>query len=121
VLLGRSKDMIVRGRFNIYPELYESTIERIDGVKRCAIVGIYDEAAADECVVLVVEPRDGVGKPGLEQRLWNELQSGPCCVDSAALPDHILVMTLPMVGRSAKVDKKSLRDCARRKIPCASH
>ncbi|MCZ6708794.1 MAG: class I adenylate-forming enzyme family protein, partial [Gammaproteobacteria bacterium] len=70
VLLGRRKDMIIRRHFNIYPELYESTIERIDGVQRCAMVGLYDEEIADERVVLAVESRRGVDGATLNERLW---------------------------------------------------
>ena len=44
VLLGRKKDMIIRGSHNIYPELIEGTIAGIPGVRRCAIVGLYDPA-----------------------------------------------------------------------------
>ncbi len=120
VLLGRSKDMIIRGRFNIYPELYETTIDRIDGVRRCAMLGVYDAALADERVVLIIEANAGVDQVDMEARLWSELQSGPCSIDSAALPDHILFMTLPLAGRSSKVDKIGLREHARRKILCAS-
>ena len=120
VLLGRRKDMIIRGQFNIYPELYETTIDRIDGVRRCAMVGFYDDAVADERVVLAVEPNAGVDASSLEERLGRELRSGPCSIDAAALPDVILVMVLPVVGRSSKVDKNSLREFAQRKTLCAS-
>lgn len=120
VLLGRRKDMIIRRQFNIYPELYESTIERIDGVRRSAMVGLYDETAADERVVLAVEPCAGVGGSTLTERVWRELRNGPCSIDPAALPDDILVMVLPVTGRSSKIDKVRLREIARQMITCAS-
>ena len=119
-LLGRRKDMIIRGRFNIYPELYETTIDRIDGVRRCAMVGFYDDAVADERVVLAVEQNAGVDASELEKRLWRELRDGPFSIDVAAMPDAILVMELPVAGRSSKVDKASLREYARQKTSCAS-
>lgn len=118
VLLGRRKDMIIRGRFNIYPELYEATIERIDGVRRCAMVGFYDNAIADERVVLAVEENAGVGALELEKRLWSELRNGPFSIDSAALPDSILIMALPVAGRSSKVDKMRLREYVQRRTLC---
>ncbi|MDH4053758.1 MAG: acyl--CoA ligase [Gammaproteobacteria bacterium] len=119
VLLGRRKDMIIRGQFNIYPELYESTIEGIAGVTRCAMVGFYDEAAADEKVLLVIQPVENTHVAAFEERLWRELQSGPNSIDPAALPDTIVFMTLPMCGRSSKVDKQRLREFAMQ-LPCAS-
>ena len=120
VLLGRRKDMIIRRQFNIYPELYESTIERIAGVRRCAMVGIYDEVMADERIVLAVEPGADVDAATLEKRLRQELRSGPFSIDSAALPDDILVMELPVAGRSSKVDKNSIREFAQRATSCVS-
>lgn len=120
VLLGRRKDMIIRGRFNIYPELYEPVIERIDGVKRCAMVGIHDKGPTDERVVLVVEPRAAGADEVLKKRLWRELRSGPRSIDGAALPDVIMIMALPTAGRSSKVDKGRLREIVHRRMACES-
>ena len=55
VLLGRVKDMIIRGRYNIYPALYEGKIAEIPGVARCALIGVWDERLGDERVVLVLD------------------------------------------------------------------
>ena len=110
VLLGRRKDMIIRRRFNIYPELYEPTIECIQGVRRCAMVGFYDDVLADERLVLVVEPDADIDVVKLKKRVWSELQAGPLAIDIPALPDSIVVMHLPVSGRSSKVDKKKLRE-----------
>ena len=119
-LLGRRKDMIIRGRFNIYPELYETVIERIDGVKRCAMIGIHDMGPADERVVLVVEPRAVGAGEVLKKRLWRELRNGPYSIDAAALPDVIMIMALPTIGRSSKVDKGRLREIVHRGMACES-
>ena len=105
VLLGRAKDMIIRGETNIYPELFEPIIERIRGVRRCALVGQYRVHLADECVVLVVEPESGVDADELRRRLRHELRFGDHRIDDAAQPDFIFTMSLPEVGRASKVDK----------------
>ena len=119
VLIGRTKDMIIRGNYNIYPELYEPTIERVAGVRRCAMVGVYSEATADERIVLAVEAEPGVNEEGLVRRLRQELRDGPARVDDAAQPDFIFVMALPESGRSHKVDKRALRETARKRLECA--
>jgi acyl-CoA synthetase (AMP-forming)/AMP-acid ligase II len=119
ILLGRAKDMIIRGAFNIYPELYESIIDRIPGVRRCALVGVYDEQRADECVVLVVEPEPGTDAGGLLRRLPDALRAGPFRIDPSAIPDHIVVLSLPESGRSSKVDKVALRTLVKDLVPCA--
>lgn len=116
VLMGRAKDMIIRREHNIYPELHEPVIEQIAGVRRCAMVGLYDEERADERVVLVVEPERALESVRERQefiaRVRTELERGPHRIDDAALPDAILVAELPYTGRSHKVDKRALREMA---------
>jgi len=120
VLLGRKKDMIIRDGFNIYPGLYEPTIERVPGVRRCAFVGWYVESTADERVALVVEPSPGADEHALAQRLQRAIRSGSHRIDEAALPDVILFAPLPLVGRSSKVDKRALRARVERSVGCVS-
>ncbi|MFL5608929.1 MAG: class I adenylate-forming enzyme family protein [Gemmatimonadaceae bacterium] len=118
VLLGRSKDMIIRGHHNIYPALHEPVVERLPGVRRCAMVGVFDERQADERVVLVVEPEDGVDGDRLRHEVGRALRSGPSRIDDAAVPDLIIAMRLPVTGRSRKVDKEALRMLARERLSC---
>jgi acyl-CoA synthetase (AMP-forming)/AMP-acid ligase II len=115
-LLGRRKDMIIRGDFNLYPELYEPTVERIPGVRRAAFVGVYDERAADERVVLVVEPESMSDAASLPARVARALRAGETRIDEPALPDEILAMPLPEGGRSSKVDKRALRALVRESL-----
>jgi acyl-CoA synthetase (AMP-forming)/AMP-acid ligase II len=118
VLLGRAKDMIIRGETNIYPELYEPIIERIRGVRRCALVAEYNERLADECVVLAVEPEPGADAEELRRRLRDELRFGDCRIDAAAQPDYIFTMPLPEAGRASKVDKAAVRALVRERLEC---
>jgi acyl-CoA synthetase (AMP-forming)/AMP-acid ligase II len=112
VLHGRMKDMIVRREHNIYPELHESVIERIPGVKRCAMVGFYDEALHDERIALAVEAEDGAGSDALRGSIERAMRSGPTRIDVSALPDHVFFIALPLSGRALKVDKIALREMA---------
>jgi len=109
VLLGRAKDMIIRGEHNIYPELYEPAIERIAGVRRAAMVGDFDSQLADERVLLVVEPEPDASEPVLRRRIATALASREGRIDAAAQPDEIIFRRLPESGRSGKVDKAGLR------------
>jgi acyl-CoA synthetase (AMP-forming)/AMP-acid ligase II len=111
-LLGRCKDMIIRGDHNIYPELYESALESIPGVRRCAMVGVYDEAIADERVVIAVEPDPGLDPVTFERWFRREIKHGAHRIDLAAQPDAVIVGPLPVGGRSEKVDKRALRAMA---------
>jgi acyl-CoA synthetase (AMP-forming)/AMP-acid ligase II len=107
VLLGRKKAMIIRGRVNIYPGLYEPTIARLDGVAQAVFVGVPD-GRGDERVVLALVPTDRGAPP---QALADAVRSAlPHLVDAGALPDEVIVVPLmPVIGRTSKPDRAALR------------
>ena len=106
VLLGRKKDMIIRGKTNIYPGLYEPVIAGVAGVAQAAMVGVPD-GIGDEAVWLAVEPRQGQDQAALLRTLHREL---PRLIDESALPDRIEIMPkLPASGRHRKPDRLALR------------
>lgn len=106
VLLGRKKDMIIRGKTNIYPGLYEPVIAGIDGVGQAVMVGVPD-GIGDEAVWLAVEPHHGRNQEALLRTLRREL---PKLIDESALPDQIEIMPrLPASGRHSKPDRIALR------------
>lgn len=109
VLLGRSKDMIIRGHYNIYPALYEERIAEIPGVARCALIGVWDERLGDERVVLVLEPSPGKSDPNRLRREVERMLRAGAVIDRLALPDEIVVMPLPESGRARKIDRDMLR------------
>jgi acyl-CoA synthetase (AMP-forming)/AMP-acid ligase II len=103
VLMGRKKDMLIRGKFNLYPGLYEPSIAALPDVAEAAIVGVPDPRTGDEEVVLAV-----VGPGDLPARLRRAL---PDVIDHDALPDRIVVLDgLPRSGRTRKLDRDRLRD-----------
>ena len=59
-IAGRSKDLIIRSGFNVYPIEVESVINAFPGVRLSAVVG-RAEADGNEEVVAFVEPLAGVG------------------------------------------------------------
>jgi acyl-CoA synthetase (AMP-forming)/AMP-acid ligase II len=108
VLLGRKKDMIIRGHYNIYPSLYEAHILAIPGVETCALVGVLDDDQADERVVLAIQPRVGEDPQHIRQRVADALHDGTCPIDAYAQPDSIVVCTVPHSGRGLKPDRRRL-------------
>jgi acyl-CoA synthetase (AMP-forming)/AMP-acid ligase II len=118
VLLGRKKDMIIRGAYNIYPGLIEETVAGISGVRCCALVGIYDEKHADEIVVLAFEAEPGFDSIEVQARIRREIREGPHRIDLQAQPDHIVAQDIPRSGRSHKVDKIALRELVRELVAC---
>ncbi len=105
VLVGRKKDMIIRGKTNVYPGLYEPAIADLPGVASAVLVGIPDEIG-DERIVLALAPLPDAG-PDLPDRVRAAL---PALIDASALPDEVVVVPrLPVSGRTRKVDRAALR------------
>jgi len=52
-IVGRSKDLIISGGFNIYPREVEDEIERFAGVRACAVIGVPDPARGELPVAFV--------------------------------------------------------------------
>ncbi|MEZ4772264.1 MAG: class I adenylate-forming enzyme family protein [Bacteroidia bacterium] len=105
ILTGRKKDMIIRRNMNIYPGLYEPTINKIPGITEAVMVGVYSEEKFDEVVYLIVEAE----KPLTEAEIMQQLRYGKYSIDQEALPDHIIFRTLPRSGRQNKVDRQAIR------------
>ena len=57
-IVGRSKDLIISGGFNVYPKEIESLIDDIPGVDESAVIGV-PHPDFGEAVVAVVVPRAG--------------------------------------------------------------
>ena len=59
-IVGRSKDLIISGGYNVYPKEVEAVIDDLDGVLESAVIGV-PHADFGEAVVAVVVP--GAGAP----------------------------------------------------------
>lgn len=53
-LVGRSKDLIITGGYNVYPKEIESFIDDIDGVEESAVIGIPHPDFGEAVVAVVV-------------------------------------------------------------------
>ncbi|MGY0501211.1 class I adenylate-forming enzyme family protein [Nocardia sp. FBN12] len=105
VLTGRKKDMMIRGKTNIYPGLYEPVITAIDGVREAIMVGLPDEIGDERIVLAIVaEPESADIVALLRERL-------PQIIDTTAVPDDIVVVDrIPVSGRTNKPDRAALRE-----------
>lgn len=57
-IVGRAKDMVISGGYNVYPKEVEALIDALDGVAESAVIGL-PHPDLGEAVVAVVVPRDG--------------------------------------------------------------
>lgn len=109
-LLGRKKDMFIRGTHNVYPGLYEPVIAGIEGVAEAVLTGVPNEIGDDEIVLVVLPESDAptalAAAHPLAERVTRAL---PGLIDAGALPDLVLVApALPRSGRSHKLDRSAV-------------
>jgi malonyl-CoA/methylmalonyl-CoA synthetase len=57
-IVGRGKDLVISGGFNVYPKEVEEQIDRIDGVLESAVIGV-PHPDLGEAVVAIVARRPG--------------------------------------------------------------
>jgi acyl-CoA synthetase (AMP-forming)/AMP-acid ligase II len=80
-IAGRSKEMIIRGGFNVYPAEIERAIAEFPGVAQCAVVGRC--VPGDEEVVAYLEPVAGVPVDTLALKAFLRERLAPYKVPSA--------------------------------------
>jgi len=103
-LVGRKKDMIISGGFNIYPSDLEEILMRHPAVGEVAVIGIASEKWGETPVAVVIA---AAGECIVEQELldWANKQLG----DVQKLSRIKLVTELPR-GPLGKILKKELRE-----------
>ncbi len=106
-IVGRSKDLIISGGFNVYPAEIEGYLNEMPGVAESAVVGV-PHPDFGEAVVAVVVPRVGAALDAapmiaaLKSRIAN-----------FKVPKHLFVMNELPRNTMGKVQKNLLRDMHR--------
>lgn len=109
-LLGRRKEMFIRGTQNVYPGLYEPIIAGLDGVADVAMAGMPDEIGDDRIVLAVVPADEPPATATPDHPLLPRVRAAlPGLIDAGVLPDVVVaVPELPRSGRSRKLDRAAL-------------
>lgn len=110
-LIGRSKDLIIRGGHNIDPKLIEEAFYKHDAVAEAAAVGKPDRRLG-ELPVLFVQLKPGAGVSAEELRAF-----GAAAINErAAHPKEIFLIDAMPVTAVGKIFKPSLRSEAVRRL-----
>lgn len=105
VILGRQKDMIIRGGQNIYPTEIENLLISHPRVSGAAVVGMPDPVMGER-VCAYVAPKENQTYTFDEMISFLKQKS----IAPYKLPERLeLVDSIPMVGAGQKVDKKELK------------
>lgn len=102
-IVGRGKDLIISGGYNIYPKEIEMVIDDQPGVKESAVIGVPHPDFGESPVAVVVP--DGAG-PDLEQI------TNACATALARFkhPRKIIILDALPRNTMGKVQKNALRD-----------
>ncbi|HEX7386588.1 MAG TPA: class I adenylate-forming enzyme family protein [Castellaniella sp.] len=106
-ITGRTKDMIIRSGFNVYPLEVEAVINTFPGVKLSAVVG-RGTADGNEEVIAFFEPLQTGAVDVDALRLHVRAQLAPYKVPAQILPIDTIPTTV-----SGKIKKQPLRDLVR--------
>jgi acyl-CoA synthetase (AMP-forming)/AMP-acid ligase II len=100
-IVGRIKELIITGGFNVYPREVETTIESYDGVRACAVVGKPDPARG-ELPIAFVETDGAFDSAALDAWLRERLAS-------FKIPKEIRVVERLPRNAMGKLDKPALK------------
>jgi malonyl-CoA/methylmalonyl-CoA synthetase len=103
-LIGRSKDLIISGGFNVYPAEIEDRINGLPGVAESAVVGV-PHPDFGEAVVAVIVPR--AGATPVPAQVIAELRSA---IAHFKVPKHVRIADALPRNAMGKVQKKLLRE-----------
>ncbi len=104
-ILGRAKDMIIRGGQNIYPAEIEGLLNGHPSVASVAIVGYPDREMGERACAYVVLK---AGQTLTFEEMKTFLKEKK--ISAYKLPERLeIVAALPTVGDSGKIDKKVLK------------
>ncbi|MEM6487534.1 MAG: malonyl-CoA synthase [Pseudomonadota bacterium] len=103
-IVGRGKDLIISGGFNVYPKEVESEIDRLDGVVESAVIGVPHPDFGEGVVAVVVPAAEAPREPdrivgALGDRLAKFKQ-----------PKRVIFVDALPRNTMGKVQKKNLRE-----------
>ena len=68
-IVGRLKDMLIVGGFNVYPAEVENTLLAHDAIGQVAVIGVPDERMGEVAMAYVVPAAGTIGRPRRDHRL----------------------------------------------------
>ena len=103
-IVGRSKDLIISGGYNVYPAEVESVLNELPGVLESAVIGV-PHADFGEGVVAVV-----VGRPGATPEPAALIAALKAKIANFKVPKHLFVVAELPRNTMGKVQKNLLRE-----------
>lgn len=102
-IVDRTKDLVIRSGFNVYPREVEEVLARYDGVAQVAVVGVPDDEVGEEVVAVVVPTAPG-GVDAEALVAWSRERLG-----RHKYPRRVVVVDELPLGPTHKVLKREVR------------
>ena len=102
-IVGRSKDLIISGGYNVYPKEIESVIDDMPEVAESAVIGLaHPDFGEAVCAVLVLKEHTQLNAPTLIARLKSQIAN-------FKVPKQVFFVNELPRNTMGKVQKNSLR------------
>ncbi|RBI77543.1 malonyl-CoA synthase [Roseovarius sp. TE539] len=102
-IVGREKDMVITGGFNVYPKEVETVIDSVPGVHESAVIGVPHPDLGEAVVAIVVADSPTVKEGDVAAALTGDLAG-------FKRPKRIVMCSDLPRNTMGKVQKKALRD-----------
>jgi malonyl-CoA/methylmalonyl-CoA synthetase len=103
-IIGRTKDLIISGGYNVYPKEIESVLDEMDEVTESAVIGI-PHSDYGEAVIAIV-----IGKPGVRLSAESMIATLKLKIANFKVPKRIIFVDELPRNAMGKVQKKILRE-----------
>ncbi len=104
-IVGRGKDLIITGGLNVYPKEIEIALDKIDGIRESAVIGLPDADFGEAVTAIVVA---GPGQESLDpEAIKRTLQQQ---LANFKVPKHVFFMDELPRNTMGKVQKNLLRE-----------
>lgn len=102
-IVGREKDLVITGGFNVYPKEIEGLIDDIPGVLESAVIGVPHPDFGEAVVAVVVAEKQGFDAENIRATLVGKLAK-------FKQPKHVALLAELPRNTMGKVQKKALRE-----------
>lgn len=103
-IVGRAKDLVISGGFNVYPKEIEAEIDAIEGVRESAVIGLpHPDFGEGVTAVVVAVPGAALTAEDIREYLGERLAK-------FKQPKHIIFVDALPRNAMGKVQKKALRE-----------
>jgi len=102
-IVGRDKDLIISGGYNVYPKEVEICIDALEGVTESAVIGVPDADFGERVVAVVVLASESLDASSIIERLRDSLAG-------YKLPKQVAIVDELPRNAMGKVQKNVLRE-----------